>query len=386
MTFNIYNILIIAGIIQGFIFTGVVFFNKKYHTRSTFFLVALIFCYSLGNLMYIIPDIGVISLLDMYNYWFFPFAAIIPILIYFYVVLFLDPSKKIKLIEKLLFLPFIIFLIIILIFRVRYILGLEVVPIHKLYVTTIHINEIFSVLFSLVLVAILIKKIIKEQKLKRNFDIRIVRTDLKWLLITISIIFLFTINWAYLTYKNIFTESGEEVSFYSLWIGIAATIYWLGHIGIYKYGIISERKKIRHFLSANSPIARNNESTKNSSDYSSSKHTNEYVLALEKLLVEEKIFLDSSLTLDSVSEQLQLSPSYLSRIIHNEMNTSFTDYINSHRIKAAKTYLINPDFSNYTIIAIGLEAGFNSKSTFFYVFKKVTGKTPLAFKKERMSA
>ena len=63
------------------------------------------------------------------------------------------------------------------------------------------------------------------------------------------------------------------------------------------------------------------------------------------------------------------------------MNTSFPDYLNSFRIEEAKSYLKNPEFSKYTIVSIGLEAGFNSKSSFYSVFKKTTGETPAAFKK-----
>ena len=103
-------------------------------------------------------------------------------------------------------------------------------------------------------------------------------------------------------------------------------------------------------------------------------------------MVYEKLYLDSNLSLEKVAENLQLSPSYLSRIINSELNTSFPDYLNSLRVNEAKKYLINPEFSNYTIVAIGLEAGFNSRSSFYNVFKKVTGKTPMAFQKENISA
>jgi len=161
-------------------------------------------------------------------------------------------------------------------------------------------------------------------------------------------------------------------------------IYWLGHIGLYKYGIVADRKKIREYLNKNDSISQ--ESNNNTSGYSSSKHTNAYIEALEKLLLQDKIYLDSSLTLDTVASNLNLSPSYLSKIIHNELNTSFPDYLNSYRIEEAKNYLKNPDFSNYTIVSIGLEAGFNSKSSFYNVFKKATGKTPLAYQREQISA
>ena len=40
------------------------------------------------------------------------------------------------------------------------------------------------------------------------------------------------------------------------------------------------------------------------------------------------------------------------------------------------------DFSTYTIVAIGLECGFNSKSTFYTAFKKFTNVTPSEFKEK----
>ena len=49
-------------------------------------------------------------------------------------------------------------------------------------------------------------------------------------------------------------------------------------------------------------------------------------------------------------------------------------------MEEAKKYLTKPEFSNYTLLAIGLEAGFNSKSAFNASFKKITGLTPSQYK------
>lgn len=91
--------------------------------------------------------------------------------------------------------------------------------------------------------------------------------------------------------------------------------------------------------------------------------------------------MNSNFSAEMLAEELQISKSHLSRVFSNEMNTSFSDYINTLRVEEAKSYLKNPDFSNYTLIAIGLEAGFNSKTTFNTTFKKITGQTPSQFRK-----
>ena len=68
------------------------------------------------------------------------------------------------------------------------------------------------------------------------------------------------------------------------------------------------------------------------------------------------------------------------------MNTyagsNFSDYINSYRVEEAKKLLADTTFDNYTIVAVGLECGFNSKSTFYNAFKKFTGVTPTVYKKD----
>ena len=46
--------------------------------------------------------------------------------------------------------------------------------------------------------------------------------------------------------------------------------------------------------------------------------------------------------------------------------------------------LLHPDFSNYSLLSIGLEVGFNSKATFYNSFKKNTGITPNEYKKQNL--
>ncbi|GAB1857913.1 hypothetical protein MHTCC0001_27500 [Flavobacteriaceae bacterium MHTCC 0001] len=87
------------------------------------------------------------------------------------------------------------------------------------------------------------------------------------------------------------------------------------------------------------------------------------------------------MSLHTLSKELNLSEGYISQTINRNIDSNFNDYINSLRINDSKTMLQDHQYNNYTIAAIGLEVGFNSKSSFYTAFKKFTGQTPTTYKK-----
>ncbi|MEM6318074.1 MAG: helix-turn-helix domain-containing protein [Bacteroidota bacterium] len=62
------------------------------------------------------------------------------------------------------------------------------------------------------------------------------------------------------------------------------------------------------------------------------------------------------------------------------------DFINRYRVQEVQAKLVDSKFDHYTILGIAQEAGFNAKSTFYTAFKKVTGMTPSAYRKQRANA
>ena len=144
-------------------------------------------------------------------------------------------------------------------------------------------------------------------------------------------------------------------------------------MGLHQFGIVQEQKNIHHFSNKNSAVIVEIKTSKN-----------EHLIAFEKFVRAEKNYLDNHLSLESVAEKLGINKSYLSRIINAELGKSFSDYVNELRVEEAKTYLLNPEFSKYTLVSIGLEAGFNSKSAFNSTFKKITGLTPSEFKQKQI--
>ncbi len=91
---------------------------------------------------------------------------------------------------------------------------------------------------------------------------------------------------------------------------------------------------------------------------------------------QEKVFKESNLTLTKLAKKLNVPKHQLSQTINEQMAANFLDFINTYRVEAAKRRLQNANTSPINLLAIGKEVGFNSKSTFYAVFKRYTDKTP----------
>lgn len=113
-------------------------------------------------------------------------------------------------------------------------------------------------------------------------------------------------------------------------------------------------------------------------------NNNAYFKELCRLLENDKIYQDPELSLVAIAKRLNISSTYLSQLVNTLSQWNFSDFINQYRVKDAERKLTNADFSHYTILAIGLEAGFNSKSAFYSAFKKHTGITPSQYRKSRL--
>lgn len=97
---------------------------------------------------------------------------------------------------------------------------------------------------------------------------------------------------------------------------------------------------------------------------------------MHRLMIHEQLFKDSTLSLSSLAERLQTHPNYLSQIINEKEGKNFYDYVNTLRIEAFLKMASEPDSRRFTLFALALECGFNSKSAFNRFFKKATGQSP----------
>lgn len=102
---------------------------------------------------------------------------------------------------------------------------------------------------------------------------------------------------------------------------------------------------------------------------------------LTQVMAAKKPYLNPELTLKELADHLEIPAYQLSEILNKGLNKSFYEFVNHYRIEEAKEKLVDPKNANLTLEGIGYECGFNSKSTFYAIFKKYTLLTPSEFRK-----
>ncbi len=107
-----------------------------------------------------------------------------------------------------------------------------------------------------------------------------------------------------------------------------------------------------------------------------------YLAKIVTFVERKKPYKAPELTLAELADNVNIPTHYVSQVINEKLGVNFLDFINGYRVKAAQEMLRDANWSHYTIISIAYEAGFNSKSTFYSVFKKYAGMTPSAYRKQ----
>lgn len=94
-------------------------------------------------------------------------------------------------------------------------------------------------------------------------------------------------------------------------------------------------------------------------------------------------FYNKEITVTSIANLYGINKKYAGRVFKNNTGMSFSEYLNTLRINAAKNLLIT---TKAAIIDISLEVGYNSTSYFNRVFKNLTGCSPNEYRKKYTAA
>lgn len=109
---------------------------------------------------------------------------------------------------------------------------------------------------------------------------------------------------------------------------------------------------------------------------------NEIHTSLLKVMEDNKPFLNSKLNLSELANVLGISTHNLSEVINKKENQNFYDFVNRYRVDEVKRLIQQDKEKRFSILALGFDAGFSSKSAFYSAFKRSTGMTPALFREK----
>jgi AraC-like DNA-binding protein len=201
--------------------------------------------------------------------------------------------------------------------------------------------------------------------------------DLSWLKIFIlgmGMTFLTAIVFIILeTGLGIHFSFNTDVVFYLL---IIIFIFYLGYSGIRHKSIFADQiNQNLHIVEPKSAGEYNRSGLKDDDAI-------RYHVMLIELMKTSKPYLEPKLTLSNLADEMDISINHLSQVINQYEEKNFFDFVNSYRVHEFKVRALDPANSNFSILAIALDSGFNSKSSFNQVFKKFTGQTPSQYMSE----
>ena len=97
------------------------------------------------------------------------------------------------------------------------------------------------------------------------------------------------------------------------------------------------------------------------------------VLCDKVVQIIDKRYSDESLSLTAVSNELAVSPNYLSALIKKTKKKNFTTLLTERRMKAAYDMLV---CSSMKVLEISEKCGYSDQHYFSYCFKKFYGDSP----------
>ena len=373
---SIVNFLLIAGVIQGFVFILVTLCSKKKIQKAIIYLNLIVLFISLNNLQAWLIDNGYSSSIFLIQQLQLPWYILIFPAFYAFTTHFIKIENKVNDFVKLTLVIFISEIVIrlCLISYVYYNVPDQSDLLIKRYTAIEEICNLIYCMFIFINASLLIFRRHKLLEYILAYD------DLKWLKWFIRLGSFLMMLWV--TAVVISNVYDDKIAYYPLRLGDSILLYWIAYQGFYKYNVVRDRILLRSSIEDQAILISstgNVDGKKRKDAFQNEKHQKEFN-AIRDLIVSKRYYLDPLLSMETLTLEIGMSKSHFSKLINSYSNFNFSDFINSLRVEQAKIFLANDDFSAYTIVAIGLECGFNSKSTFYSAFKKFTSDTPSTYR------
>jgi len=375
---KIIEFIVISAFSQVILLIFILFVMKRNRMANTFFAAFLFIFVSIFFAGYLAKT-GAKCLALVFGLISVPGLSLLGVLIYFYSVYVTGLREKFRRMDAA---HFIIYVLNFSLFFPTVMKGLY------LNDTPIFGKMLFIVVTSGLTVSIIymvytIMTLGKYYRKIENYYSDIERMKLNWLMkITILSFFVITV-WLCefgLSYFNIIPRTVYIPMFINimLMILIFITSYYL----INQPEIFSRNIEMEHTMDEAADSTASEKYARQSID---DRMQDEYLARLNICMEEKKPYLDENITIKDLADELEIPPHHLSIVINNRLGKNFYTFINEYRIREAVSILNDPENSDASIIAIAFRAGFNSKSTFNSVFKKLTGLTPSEYRNRTVS-
>lgn len=286
-----------------------------------------------------------------------------PIFLFFSVIFFINPNYRLKKNDLICFVVPFIYLILLL---------------NSENNTTIHtITMLMDVSHNLPYIALIYFKIRKHQKRIENISSNTENIDLQWLIKLSFLLFItIIITVAYELFNTFIYKMHQHLVMDLLFLFIVySTLYYV----LRQQEIYPVNKKQREEL-----LSIELESEEEQIEKKKLIPDHEFEVLKQKLTLimeGEKPYLDGDLNLHKLSGLIQISPHQLSYLLNNGYNENFFHFVNKYRVNHAKKMLADSSYKKLSMLGIAFESGFNSKTAFNTIFKKMTGMTPSEFRK-----
>ncbi|TPN87594.1 helix-turn-helix domain-containing protein [Aquimarina algicola] len=202
----------------------------------------------------------------------------------------------------------------------------------------------------------------------------------KWLKNLCICVFSLVTSWVILDIADMIFDIGYKIGIVIICGGGSIFMFWVLYYGVYMLKLSNDdRSTKRSLLDLKETFEKTTQRKLEISDHSFSEN-NRYFQKLENLFQQDYIYRNPDLNRDTIAKLLNISSGYVSQIVNDVTKKNFTGYVNSYRIKEVKKMILDTEYDKYSLLAIGLEAGFKSKTTFYTSFKKETGLTPSQYK------
>ncbi|MGB4775811.1 MAG: AraC family transcriptional regulator [Daejeonella sp.] len=369
--------LILCG--AAFLLTFFIYVNtNKVNTKANQWFGAFVFCVFLLFLENVLLFTKLLKEDDIFIEIISISSFVITPIFYLSVSYFVAPIKKWKIIE---FLHFLFALLMLLLILMSHLFEAYVEPEEVNPETVANVTIVFNILFSLQVIPYCIMafiKIIKHQKNIQSFNSTIENVDLKWLKNIIISVFVIAVFWVGdIVFKLSDTNSIFDLGSSLLYLfGILyIAYYWQKQKEIFPYNLI-EKEEIETII-AEKALPKDNRKK-----LLTDEKLEQLKIELLELINSKKPFLDNDLSLIKLASLLNVSPHILSYLINKGFDENFFQFVNRYRIEEAKKLILDPKMAHLSLLGIGFEVGFNSKTVFNTTFKKVTGQTPSEFKQQ----